>query len=255
MENRLSDTSRRPFRSFSVCRAIAFLRRFGGEKYSVKVDQKVQRAERASRLHFYHVLSFCLSAYEPDSPLPDPEPVRTFRFLARNPGRKSSQLLATQGGKHSAATSTTSTFRNGGFTTYIISTSRYLTVMQSSHDVPMLVVSPNAQAERRISPSWTVDQLKTKLESVTGIPPSAQRLSLKVGARPAHTLEGNDDALLDTFALQSYAEIHVSFLSSESLRNQATTPPRRQRRQQPHSNATSNSISSIIPGRGFSFPH
>lgn len=54
-------------------------------------------------------------------------------------------------------------------------------------DVPLLVTLPSPNpadpplisAERRISPSWTVGQLKDKLEPVAGIPPSWQTLMLK----------------------------------------------------------------------------
>lgn len=52
-------------------------------------------------------------------------------------------------------------------------------------DIPLLVIVPNdadpsgrplLSAERRITPSWTVSQLKAKLEPVTGIPASSQSL-------------------------------------------------------------------------------
>lgn len=71
---------------------------------------------------------------------------------------------------------------------------------QSAADVPLLVIVPSSttalssvsssssaaskpqlQAERRINPSWTIAQLKTKLEHVTGIPPGYQRLRLRAG--------------------------------------------------------------------------
>lgn len=56
--------------------------------------------------------------------------------------------------------------------------------LYTAPDVPLTITVPGISptsapfllAERRISPSWTIGQLKAKLEPVTGIPPSAQRL-------------------------------------------------------------------------------
>ncbi|PGG96289.1 hypothetical protein GX51_07892 [Blastomyces parvus] len=47
-------------------------------------------------------------------------------------------------------------------------------------------------SERRITPTWTVSQLKTKLETMTGIPPSNQRLKLKMPGREDQWVEGED---------------------------------------------------------------
>ena len=76
-------------------------------------------------------------------------------------------------------------------------------------DVPLLVVSDNARSERRISPAWTIDHLKSRLEPITGVPASAQKLGLKVGSWPIQSLEVAGDTLLSQFPLQQYAEIHV----------------------------------------------
>ncbi|KAL3960046.1 hypothetical protein ACCO45_005163 [Purpureocillium lilacinum] len=61
-------------------------------------------------------------------------------------------------------------------------------------DVPLQVISENAASERRITPSWTITQLRAKLETITGIPlrqhtpvqlPLAPYAELHVGdARP-----------------------------------------------------------------------
>ena len=59
---------------------------------------------------------------------------------------------------------------------------------QTAPDIPLTITVPGPSpppsssaapllsAERRINPSWTVSQLKAKLEPVTGIPPGSQRL-------------------------------------------------------------------------------
>lgn len=80
-------------------------------------------------------------------------------------------------------------------------------------DVPLQVVSENATAERRITPSWTISQLKTKLEPMTGIPPSSQQISLQVsaGAGKIPVEAQDEDAVqLSVFPLAPYAELHVS---------------------------------------------
>ncbi|KAL5615112.1 hypothetical protein BROUX41_005172 [Berkeleyomyces rouxiae] len=49
-------------------------------------------------------------------------------------------------------------------------------------DVSLFVVSDYSASERRITPSWSIDQLRTKMETVTGIPPSCQQISYKTPA-------------------------------------------------------------------------
>ncbi|KAI1863943.1 uncharacterized protein JN550_009222 [Neoarthrinium moseri] len=79
-------------------------------------------------------------------------------------------------------------------------------------DIPLQVISDNSSSERRITPSWTISQLKSKLEFVTGIPPSSQRLSLKTAAKETIPIEAanDDDVHLSNFPLQAYAELHVA---------------------------------------------
>lgn len=79
-------------------------------------------------------------------------------------------------------------------------------------DVPLLVVSENSSAERRITPSWSISTLKAKLETVTGIPPSAQRILLKTATEGNVPVEASDEdsTQLTAFSLTAYAELHVS---------------------------------------------
>ncbi|KAI9863900.1 MAG: hypothetical protein M1813_003552 [Trichoglossum hirsutum] len=97
----------------------------------------------------------------------------------------------------------------------------------TAQDVPLLITSDNARAERRVSPAWTVAMLKQKLESVTGIPPAAQRLVLRVpgkGDIPLAT-EGDDEGTpLVGFGLQPYAEILVTDTRPPSLRPNFNDP-------------------------------
>ena len=89
----------------------------------------------------------------------------------------------------------------------------------SSADLPLLISSENASSERRISPSWTVSQLKSRLEPITGIPASCQRLVLKVGAQAPQAIEAQDEDIIQlaSWPLQSYAEISVGSEISLSL--------------------------------------
>jgi hypothetical protein len=79
-------------------------------------------------------------------------------------------------------------------------------------DIPLLVSSENSSSERRITPSWTIGQLKARLEPVTGIPPLSQKLTLKLGSHQAVLIEATDEenTQLATFPLAPYGEIHVS---------------------------------------------
>ena len=92
--------------------------------------------------------------------------------------------------------------------------------MHTAGDIPLLVTSENSSSERRITPSWTIGQLKARLEPVTGIPPLSQKLTLKLGSGQAVHIEAVDEenTQLGAFSLAPYAEILVSrkFLSVAS---------------------------------------
>ena len=95
--------------------------------------------------------------------------------------------------------------------------------LQTPHDIPLQITVPAddstgpplVSSERRITPSWTVDQLKTKLEPITGIPATSQTLRTR-------TLDGTWVSLSEgtsivgdpRYALRKGAEIEVRLLSS-----------------------------------------
>ncbi|KAF2633523.1 hypothetical protein BU25DRAFT_380985 [Macroventuria anomochaeta] len=83
--------------------------------------------------------------------------------------------------------------------------------LQSAADVPLLISSPNSSSERRISPSWSIAHLKSRLEPITGVPASSQQLSLRVGSQDAVPITALDEeqTRLAQFSLQPYAEITV----------------------------------------------
>src|SRR3954465_8064372 len=80
-------------------------------------------------------------------------------------------------------------------------------------DIVVLISSDNASTERRITPSWTISTLKSKLEPVTGIPPSAQKLSYQhPDGSNVTILEGLNEDTTQIVALhwQPYTKVHVS---------------------------------------------
>ncbi|KAH6642437.1 CAP Gly-rich domain-containing protein [Boeremia exigua] len=83
--------------------------------------------------------------------------------------------------------------------------------LQSAADVPLLISSPNSSSERRISPSWSITHLKSRLEPITGVPASSQQLSLRVGSQDVVPITALDEeqTRLAEFPLQPYAEIIV----------------------------------------------
>ena len=84
--------------------------------------------------------------------------------------------------------------------------------MTSARDIPLLITSTASSSERRITPSWTVSQLKAKLEPITGIAPSAQNLTLRLPDQDSETpIEADDEDVVQigTWRLVAYAEIKV----------------------------------------------
>ena len=79
-------------------------------------------------------------------------------------------------------------------------------------DIALYVVSDYSASERRITPSWTVGQFKAKMETVTGIPPSQQRLEYRSAAGERVSMEVSDEegTVLSQFPLAKGGEIHVS---------------------------------------------
>lgn len=86
-------------------------------------------------------------------------------------------------------------------------------------DVPLQVVSENSASERRITPSWSISQLKAKMEPMTGVPPSAQRLVLKTPSQETVAIEAvdEDNTYLTSFPLTPYAELKVSWSDTVCL--------------------------------------
>ncbi|KZZ97852.1 Cytoskeleton-associated protein, Gly-rich domain protein [Ascosphaera apis ARSEF 7405] len=72
-------------------------------------------------------------------------------------------------------------------------------------------------SERRITPSWSVNVLKGKLETMTGIPPSSQRLKLKVPGRGDIWVD-DEMRTIGEFGLVRGAELEIHDLRPPSAR-------------------------------------
>lgn len=88
----------------------------------------------------------------------------------------------------------------------------------------MYVTSEYTSAERRITPSWSIAQLKTKMEPITGIPPSSQRIALKTLTNETIPIEAADEenTYLQNYPLAPYAEFqvkltHIDFPHKEAM--------------------------------------
>ena len=82
----------------------------------------------------------------------------------------------------------------------------------TARDIPILITSTASSSERRITLSWTIAQLKSKLEPVTGISPSAQKLTLRLPDQRQETpieAEDEDSVQVGRWPLLAYAEIKV----------------------------------------------
>lgn len=90
--------------------------------------------------------------------------------------------------------------------------------LQTPHDLPLQITvpadAPNAppliSSERRITPSWTIEQLKTKLEPITGIPATSQSLRTR-GIDGSYISLSDEQSLVgdSRYGLRKGAEIEV----------------------------------------------
>jgi hypothetical protein len=86
----------------------------------------------------------------------------------------------------------------------------------SPTDVSVIVTTPGTATgseprfltERRVTPTWTVLQLKSKLETMTGIPTNCQHLLLKAPGRADQWVDG-DDSIIGNWGLMKGCEIEV----------------------------------------------
>ena len=88
--------------------------------------------------------------------------------------------------------------------------------MTTARDIPILITSTASSSERRITPSWTIAHLKTKLEPVTGIAPASQKLTLRLPDQQQEIpieAEHEESVEVGSWPLVAYAEIQVQAAS------------------------------------------
>ncbi|KAG7193204.1 uncharacterized protein KQ657_000964 [Scheffersomyces spartinae] len=78
-------------------------------------------------------------------------------------------------------------------------------------DINVYVTSDLTSSERRISPQWTTEHLKEKLEHITGIPPQSQELHhYPTHSSNSYKIIGQDpDTTVSAYAIAPYSRIHV----------------------------------------------
>ncbi|RKP26248.1 ubiquitin-like protein, partial [Syncephalis pseudoplumigaleata] len=67
-------------------------------------------------------------------------------------------------------------------------------------------MSDASRSERRFNRSMTIEELKIRLEPITGVPPSAQTLALYDKDRLVTGIDG-DDRMLGYFSPEDYMEL------------------------------------------------
>lgn len=83
---------------------------------------------------------------------------------------------------------------------------------------------PRLHSERRITPTWTLQQVKSKLETMTGVPPTSQRLLLKNPGQLDQWVEGDDSIIGDWGLMRgSEIEVYTRFFTSRSSSTLSTS--------------------------------
>ncbi|PHH55744.1 Cell polarity protein alp11 [Ceratocystis fimbriata CBS 114723] len=87
-------------------------------------------------------------------------------------------------------------------------------------DVSLFVVSDYSASERRITPSWSIDQLRAKMETVTGIPPSCQQISYKTPSGEVIPVSAADEekTTLEGWNLSRQGELRINDTRPASAR-------------------------------------
>lgn len=83
--------------------------------------------------------------------------------------------------------------------------------METARDIPVRITSATINSERRITPSWTIAQFKDKLELITGVPHSSQKLTLQHGTDQEVVIEAENEEQMQvgSFVQMAYTEIKV----------------------------------------------
>ncbi|KAL8958028.1 MAG: hypothetical protein Q9193_004836 [Seirophora villosa] len=86
-----------------------------------------------------------------------------------------------------------------------------MATLAAARDIPIFIRSPAACSERRVNPSWTISQLKARLEPITGIAPALQTLAVRQPHQQEMTAisaADEDRTEIGSWSLLAYAELH-----------------------------------------------
>ncbi|ORX63151.1 hypothetical protein DM01DRAFT_1331225 [Hesseltinella vesiculosa] len=82
----------------------------------------------------------------------------------------------------------------------------------------IVTTSENITAERRLEKGWSIEELKTKLEPITGIPFSTQQLSLYQGDTCLGPLD-DDARLLGSYPIENFMRLHITDTNPHRVKN------------------------------------
>ncbi|KAI9319494.1 CAP Gly-rich domain-containing protein [Dichotomocladium elegans] len=88
--------------------------------------------------------------------------------------------------------------------------------------VTVIVTTPeNINAERRLDKGWTIEELKCKLEPITGIPIDSCKLSLYQGDLFIGPID-DDSRLVGSYPIEDYMRLHAVDTNPHRIKNQYT---------------------------------
>lgn len=99
-------------------------------------------------------------------------------------------------------------------------------------DINIFITSDLTSSERRVSPQWSLDYFKQKLELITGIEPQNQLLQYFPNkysnefiqlSSPPYLQEKDQDTNLAQLGLKEYSRIHVIDMDPDSTTNQISS--------------------------------
>ncbi|KAI8069557.1 CAP Gly-rich domain-containing protein [Gongronella butleri] len=85
----------------------------------------------------------------------------------------------------------------------------------------IVTTDENINAERRLEKQWTILELKGKLEPITGIPASTQKLQLHQGNDMLGSLD-DDTRMLGSYPIENFMRVHVVDTNPHRVKNQFT---------------------------------
>lgn len=95
---------------------------------------------------------------------------------------------------------------------------KYLFTHDQMSDIHIYVTSSLTSSERRVSPQWTLEYLKSRLELITGVEPQHQKLYIYRTSNSSENVEvkNSNETLVSELSLKPYVRLHVADTSDRS---------------------------------------